>query len=56
VDESLRLIQAFQFADQHGEVCPANWQPGRPTMKPDSEGVKAYLNQYEKDANRKKDL
>ena len=28
VDETLRLIKAFKFADQHGEVCPANWQPG----------------------------
>merc|ERR1712042_142047 len=28
VDETLRLVQAFQFTDKHGEVCPAGWQPG----------------------------
>jgi len=27
VDETLRLIQAFQFTDENGEVCPANWDP-----------------------------
>jgi len=35
VDETLRLIQGFQFADKNGEVCPANWQPGDATIKPD---------------------
>lgn len=34
-DEYLRLVKAFQFVDQHGEVCPANWQPGAKTMIPD---------------------
>lgn len=34
-DEYLRLVKAFQFTDQHGEVCPANWQPGQKTMIPD---------------------
>ena len=28
VDETLRLVQAFQFTDKHGEVCPADWKPG----------------------------
>jgi alkyl hydroperoxide reductase subunit AhpC len=32
VDETLRLVQAIQFADTHGEVCPANWAPGKPTI------------------------
>lgn len=27
-DEYLRLVQAFQYTDKHGEVCPANWHPG----------------------------
>ncbi len=27
VDETLRLIKAFQFVEKHGEVCPANWDP-----------------------------
>jgi len=35
VDEVLRLVQAFQFADKHGRVCPANWKPGSETMVPD---------------------
>lgn len=43
VDETLRLIQAFQFVAQHGEVCPANWTPGTTTMKPDPEGSKEYF-------------
>ena len=34
VDEVMRLVQAFQFTDEHGEVCPTNWKPGRKTMKP----------------------
>jgi len=33
--EILRLVEAFQFADEHGEVCPANWTKGKPTMKAD---------------------
>lgn len=32
VDETLRLVQAFQFNAKHGEVCPAGWTPGEPTM------------------------
>lgn len=43
VDETLRLVQAFQFTDEHGEVCPANWQPGSKTMKPDPKGSKTYF-------------
>nr|AFK94159.1 2-cys peroxiredoxin [Dunaliella viridis] len=35
VDEALRLVKAFQFTDEHGEVCPANWTPGAKTMKGD---------------------
>lgn len=32
VDETLRLVQAFQFVAEHGEVCPANWKPGEKTI------------------------
>lgn len=35
VDETLRLIQAFQFTDAHGEVCPAGWKPGAASIIPD---------------------
>lgn len=33
VDETLRLVQAFQYTDQHGEVCPAGWKPGADTVR-----------------------
>lgn len=32
VDETLRLVQAFQYTDKHGEVCPAGWKPGSDTV------------------------
>jgi len=34
VDETLRLVQAFQYVDKHGEVCPAGWKPGKDTIIP----------------------
>lgn len=43
VEETLRLVQAFQFTDQHGEVCPANWKPGKKTMKAEPDGSKEYF-------------
>ena len=43
VDETLRLVKAFQFTDTHGEVCPADWTPGQRTMKPDPKGSKTYF-------------
>lgn len=43
VDEIIRLIKAFQFADEHGEVCPASWQPGSATIKPDQERKSEYF-------------
>jgi len=43
VDEALRLIQAYQFVAEHGEVCPANWNPGEKTMKPDPTGSQEYF-------------
>jgi len=43
VDETLRLVQAFQFTDEHGEVCPAGWKPGADTIKPSVEDSKEYF-------------
>ncbi len=43
VDEALRVIEAFQFVEEHGEVCPANWTPGSDTMKPDPKGSQEYF-------------
>eukprot|EP01068_Selenidium_serpulae_P019890 Selendium_serpulae@DN742_c0_g1_i1.p1 len=43
VDEAIRLVEAMNFTDAHGEVCPANWKKGQKAMKPDAEGVAKYL-------------
>lgn len=43
VDETLRLVQAFQFTDKHGEVCPAGWKPGKETIKPTVNASKEYF-------------
>ena len=43
VDEVLRLIQAFQFVAEHGEVCPANWKPGEKTINPSAEKSLEYF-------------
>jgi len=43
VDEALRMVDALQFHEQHGEVCPANWNKGKEGMKPNAEGVAKYL-------------
>ena len=43
VDEMLRTIDALQFSEAHGEVCPAGWEKGKPTMKGSAEGVAEYL-------------
>ena len=45
VDEMLRLVDALQFTEKHGEVCPAGWQKGDAGMKPDAGGVADYLSQ-----------
>ncbi|XP_004000406.2 peroxiredoxin-4 isoform X1 [Felis catus] len=43
VDETLRLVQAFQYTDKHGEVCPAGWKPGSDTIIPDPAGKLKYF-------------
>jgi peroxiredoxin (alkyl hydroperoxide reductase subunit C) len=43
VDEALRMLDALQFTEEHGEVCPANWIAGDEAMKPTAEGVAEYL-------------
>lgn len=45
VDEALRLIDALQFTEEHGEVCPAGWQAGDAGMKASPDGVKEYLSE-----------
>ncbi|EPG76227.1 redoxin [Leptospira fainei serovar Hurstbridge str. BUT 6] len=43
IDEAIRLVKAFQFVEKHGEVCPANWDEGKKTMKADPEKSKEYF-------------
>jgi alkyl hydroperoxide reductase subunit AhpC len=48
VDEALRVLDALQFYEKNGEVCPADWKPGAATIKP---GVKESREYFEKAAN-----
>jgi peroxiredoxin (alkyl hydroperoxide reductase subunit C) len=43
VEEVLRVLDAVDFSEQHGEVCPANWKKGEKAMKASAEGLKAYV-------------
>lgn len=43
VDEALRMVDALQFFEENGEVCPANWSKGKEGMKADHKGVAEYL-------------
>ncbi len=43
VNEALRLLQAYQYTAEKGEVCPANWTAGADTMKPDPKGSKEWF-------------
>jgi len=45
VEEALRMVQALQFVEQHGEVCPANWHQGSATIKPDPAGSREFFGQ-----------
>jgi peroxiredoxin (alkyl hydroperoxide reductase subunit C) len=43
IDEALRIVDALQFNEQYGEVCPANWSQGKEGMQATHEGVSEYL-------------
>jgi peroxiredoxin (alkyl hydroperoxide reductase subunit C) len=43
VDEMLRMVDALQFTEEHGEVCPAGWNKGDQGMTPTTDGVADYL-------------
>jgi peroxiredoxin (alkyl hydroperoxide reductase subunit C) len=43
IDEMLRMVDALQFFEEHGEVCPAGWSKGKPGMNASTEGVARYL-------------
>jgi peroxiredoxin 2/4 len=46
VDEMLRMVDALQFFEKHGEVCPAGWHSGQGGMKPSAEGVADYMGSH----------
>ncbi|HUH43490.1 MAG: peroxiredoxin [Sulfurimonas sp.] len=48
IDEMIRMVDAMQFTDEHGEVCAAGWQKGDEGMKASTEGVAEYLAKHEK--------
>ncbi|MDO8528177.1 MAG: peroxiredoxin [Deltaproteobacteria bacterium] len=43
IEETLRVLQAFQFVAKNGEVCPMDWKPGKAGMKPDPKGSQEYF-------------
>ena len=46
VEEAIRILDALQFTEKYGEVCPANWRPGEDAMEPTAEGVAGYLSKH----------
>lgn len=46
VDEAIRMLDALQFHENNGEVCPANWEPGKDGMKETHDGVADYLSSH----------
>jgi peroxiredoxin (alkyl hydroperoxide reductase subunit C) len=46
IDEALRMIDALQFFEEKGEVCPANWEKGKDGMSATAEGVANYLSKH----------
>ena len=43
IDEVLRLVDALQYSEEHGEVCPANWHKGDRALKENAESIASYL-------------
>ena len=46
VDEAIRMVEALQFHEENGEVCPAGWNKGDEGMKPNADGVADYLKKH----------
>ncbi|MCX8514321.1 MAG: peroxiredoxin C [Burkholderiales bacterium] len=49
IDEMIRMVDALQFTEKHGEVCPAGWSKGKEGMKANPKGVAQYLESHSKD-------
>ena len=43
VEEAIRMVDALLYHEKHGEVCPANWEPGKEAIVPNKEGIASYL-------------
>ena len=52
IDEMLRMVDALQYHEEHGEVCPAQWEKGKQGMEASTEGVAKYLSQHAADLKR----
>ena len=48
IDEMLRLIDALDFHNEHGDVCPAGWNKGKDGMNPSDDGMKKYVSENAK--------
>jgi len=46
IDEAIRMVDALQFFEENGEVCPANWQPGDEAMQETAKSVANYLSKH----------
>ncbi len=46
IDEMVRMVEALQFTEKHGEVCPAGWHEGDDTMKEEHDSLKAYFSKH----------
>ncbi len=46
IDEAVRMVDALQYHEKHGEVCPANWKKGQDAMKPGPKESKAYFESH----------
>ncbi|MCG7587504.1 peroxiredoxin, partial [Photobacterium sp. OFAV2-7] len=49
IDEMLRMVDALQFHEQNGEVCPAQWEKGKEGMDASPQGVAKYLSEHTDD-------
>lgn len=49
IDEMVRMVDALQFFEEHGEVCPAGWTKGKAGMKESAQGVATYLASHAKE-------
>ena len=45
IEDTLRMVEALQYFEENGEVCPANWKPGKKAMKATQEGVSQFLSE-----------